>query len=111
MSIWRRLAYDRYKRIFSTKLLDYGSESDPHASHSKAAHVRAYDETVVAIGTVRASRLRAQGVPVVEVESLLAAALYVPGARPAVLRVSLADPLGFFDVLLDRDEAQRRLVA
>jgi hypothetical protein len=81
-----------------------------HVLDSQAAHVRAFEEIVVAIGAVGAS-LRAQGLPVVEVESPLAAALYVRGACPAVLRVSLADPLGFFDVLLDRNEAQRRLVA
>ena len=81
-----------------------------HVLDTKAAQVRAYEELVVAIGAAGAS-LKARGIPVVEVESPLAAALYVRGARPAVLRVSLADPLGFFDVLLDRDEAQRRLVA
>jgi hypothetical protein len=81
-----------------------------HVLDTKAAQVRAYEELVVAIGTAGAP-LKARGIPVVEVESLLAAALYVRGARPAVLRVSLADPFAFFDVLLDRDEAQTRLVA
>jgi hypothetical protein len=81
-----------------------------HVLDSAAAQVNPYDGLVVAIGPAGAA-MRAKGVPVVEVESPSAAARYVHRSRPAVLRVSLADPLGFFDALLDRDEAQRRLVA
>ena len=85
------LAYGRYKHIFSTNKVDK-AVNRIHVLDTKAAQVRAYEELVVAIGTAGAP-LKARGIPVVEVESLLAAALYVRGARPAVLRVSLADPV------------------
>jgi hypothetical protein len=81
-----------------------------HVLDTSAAHVRPSGELVVAIGPAAAT-LRAKGVPVVEVKSSLAAALYVRDSRPAMLRVSLADPLGFFDVLLERRATQQSLVA
>jgi hypothetical protein len=81
-----------------------------HVLDSTAAAVDPYDELVVAIGKA-GTALRAKGVQVVEVESPSDAARYVRRSRPAMLRVSLADPLGFFDALLDQDGAHRRLVA
>jgi hypothetical protein len=81
-----------------------------HVLDSTAATVDPYHELVVVIGKA-GNTLRAKGVPVVEVDSPSAAAHYVQRSRPAVLRVSLADPLGFFAALLDRDGAQTRLVA
>jgi hypothetical protein len=81
-----------------------------HILDSTATRVRADDELVVAIGDAAAAH-RGEGVAVVSVESAGAAALFVHAARPAVLRLSLADPLGFLDVLRERDGAQARLVA
>ena len=81
-----------------------------HVLDSKTIDVDTADELVVAIGPA-AEALRAKGVPVVEAESPLTAALYVQGELPAVLRLSVADPLGFFALLVARDGSQERLVA
>jgi hypothetical protein len=81
-----------------------------HVVDSKAIDVASHEEVVVAIGPAAAA-FKAKGVPIVEAESTLAAARYVRGAFPAVLRLSVAEPLEFFALLLERDESQERLVA
>ena len=81
-----------------------------HVVDSKAIDVAPHEEVVVAIGPAAAA-LRSKGVPIVEADSPVEAARYVRGAFPAVLRLSVADPLKFFALLLQRDEPQVRLVA
>jgi hypothetical protein len=105
----RLIAYGRYKHIFSTEKVEIAMKRI-HVVDSKAIEVAAHEEVVVAIGPAAAA-FRAKGVPIIEADSPHAAARYVRGAFPAVLRLSVADPLEFFALLLERDEAPARLVA
>ena len=104
-----RFAYGRYNYIFSTKKVDIAMIRI-HVVDSKTVDVAPHEEVVVAIGPAAAA-FRSKGVPIVEADSPVAAARYVRDAFPAVLRLSVADPLGFFALVVADDGSQARLVA
>ena len=81
-----------------------------HVVDAEATEIDASAEVVVRIGPA-VGTLRARGLPVVAADTPLAAALYVRGAHPTLVRVSVADPLGFFALLVGQDGAHSRLVA